>query len=236
MCGAVVSSDQANCKFCEARLATVACPSCFALMFLGSKHCPRCGAKAERNDAGMPQTQRRCPRCHIDLGSIKVGETTLRECARCAGLWVDLASFEAICADREHQSAVLGTPSPVTRDGQGLAKDGRIQYVPCPECGELMNRVNFARCSGVIVDVCKGHGTWFDANELPRIIEFIREGGLESSRLREKQELAEEWQRLRLEKIALSRGQASTAGSLDADAQHSSVIAAARELLKLLVE
>ena len=35
-----------------------------------------------------------------------------------------------------------------------------------------MNRVNLARCSGVIVDICRAHGTWFDREELSRIVEF----------------------------------------------------------------
>jgi len=54
-----------------------------------------------------------------------------------------------------------------------------------------MNRVNFANCSHVVVDVCKQHGTWFDRDELRRIVEFIRAGGLESARAREMAELEE---------------------------------------------
>ena len=38
----------------------------------------------------------------------------------------------------------------------------------------MMNRVNFGRLSGTIVDVCKGHGTFLDPGELHRIVEFIR--------------------------------------------------------------
>ena len=49
-----------------------------------------------------------------------------------------------------------------------------------------MNRINFAKCSGVVVDICKGHGTWFDAQELSAIVQFIRDGGLEVARQREK--------------------------------------------------
>jgi len=35
-----------------------------------------------------------------------------------------------------------------------------------------MNRINFGRTSGVIVDVCKKHGTWFDGGELTQVIAF----------------------------------------------------------------
>jgi len=73
---------------------------------------------------------------------------------------------------------------------------GRISYAPCPQCGQLMNRVNFARCSGVVVDVCRGHGTWFDRDELREIVEFIRAGGLELARQKEKHELEFEREKL----------------------------------------
>ena len=38
-----------------------------------------------------------------------------------------------------------------------------------------MNRVQFANCSHVIVDVCKPHGTWFDRDELRRIVELAQQ-------------------------------------------------------------
>jgi Zn-finger nucleic acid-binding protein len=60
-----------------------------------------------------------------------------------------------------------------------------VQYAPCPICKNLMNRLNFAHTSGVIVDVCTSHGTWFDSDELRRVLEFISAGGLEAARARE---------------------------------------------------
>ncbi len=50
-------------------------------------------------------------------------------------------------------------------------------YRPCPVCGAMMNRVNYARHSGVIINVCQKHGVWFDADELSRILVWVREGG-----------------------------------------------------------
>ena len=41
----------------------------------------------------------------------------------------------------------------------------------------------------MIVDVCTAHGTWFDKDELRRIVEFIRAGGLEAARADEIAEL-----------------------------------------------
>lgn len=54
---------------------------------------------------------------------------------------------------------------------------GPIQYIPCPECGVLMNRRNFGGTSGIIVDVCSVHGTWFDAGELAAVLAFVESGG-----------------------------------------------------------
>ncbi|HTI36605.1 MAG TPA: hypothetical protein VL484_03525 [Vicinamibacterales bacterium] len=48
-----------------------------------------------------------------------------------------------------------------------------------------MNRVNFAKISGTVVDVCKGHGTFLDSGELHQIVTFIHDGGLERSRQRQ---------------------------------------------------
>jgi Zn-finger nucleic acid-binding protein len=103
-------------------------------------------------------------------------------------LWVDAGTFDRICTDRERQSAVLGSASTMFRPGQRNL-EMKVQYVRCPVCAELMHRVNFAKCSGIIVDVCKGHGTWFDRDELQHIVEFIRTGGLDLSREKEKAEL-----------------------------------------------
>ncbi len=52
-------------------------------------------------------------------------------------------------------------------------------------------RTNFGRVSGVIVDVCRAHGTWFDGTELTRVIGFASTGGLakaQAAAQREKEE------------------------------------------------
>jgi hypothetical protein len=42
-----------------------------------------------------------------------------------------------------------------------------------------MNRSNFGRVSGVIIDVCRAHGAWCDRGELGAIRRFLRDGGLQ---------------------------------------------------------
>lgn len=157
----------------------------------------------------------------------------MRECEKCAGIWLDVAAFEKICADREQQSAVLGGASPVP--SHEVRPEQRIRYAPCPQCGQLMNRINFARCSGVIVDVCKGHGTWFDAQELSAIVQFIRGGGLEISRQKEKNEIESQRQQLRMEEMTAAN-RASSAAFYHSDEDRISGLSAAGGLLKFLID
>jgi Zn-finger nucleic acid-binding protein len=203
-------------------------------MYMGSRHCPRCGAVAAVRKSGE-LTSRSCPRCGIEMQAVIIGSTTVRECERCLGLWVDVASFEKICADREQQAAVLGaaSPAPIHALSETTIK---VRYVPCPECGQLMNRINFARCSGVIVDICKGHGIWFDRDELSRIVEFIRAGGLDAARAREKTTIEDERRQLHQEQLSLDRRRSSTLEIGDPEDHRGFGIASARELLKLLLD
>jgi Zn-finger nucleic acid-binding protein len=152
------------------------------MIFQGARFCPLCGARADR--AEIENTTMPCPKCEVELGKITVGKSIICECSKCEGLWLDTFSFQEICNDREQQAAVLGTtvvlPAPVI---------DQVRYVKCPQCSEPMQRVNFAGSSGVVIDVCRQHGSWFDASELQRIIQFIRAGGMERSRERQIREL-----------------------------------------------
>lgn len=192
-CGAAVASDKTQCEFCTSRLKTMACPECMGLMFIGSEHCSHCGAKVVSAEVVPAEKPGNCPRCRSDLSVLQIEETRLRECAKCGGMWSSVETFEDICADREKQSAVMGFAG----NRAQIGFPAKISYVPCPDCGQLMNRSNFARSSGVIIDLCKQHGVWFDAEELPKIIGFIRKGGMEKARERERLALKDERNRLR---------------------------------------
>jgi Zn-finger nucleic acid-binding protein len=198
------------------------------MMFVGSKHCPRCGAAAEKTQA-VTSEGKKCPRCKGEMQVKSLGGHTLLECPDCLGLWLDIPTFESICADREHHAAVLGAASLSTARSVGNEK---VSYIPCLECHQLMNRANFARCSGVIVDLCKKHGIWFDRDELSRIIEFIKDGGLDAARSKEKMQLEEERRHLEQMKSEIHRHK--VAGFFDSE-PHVTGIASAGGLLRFLL-
>lgn len=201
------------------------------MMFIGSKHCPRCGASADRTDIAVT-AGKHCPRCRTEMQVVTVGKQEVLECATCLGLWLTPDAFEKICADKEQHSAVLGDAS--LENANRTVPDAKVNYIPCPECSQLMNRANFARCSGVIIDLCKRHGIWFDRNELSRIVEFIRSGGLELSRTKEKRALEEQRRELNQQQLTLD-ARRSHAYSLS-DHDRASGIASTSDLIKILTD
>jgi Zn-finger nucleic acid-binding protein len=175
----------------------MACPSCFGMMFLGAKFCPRCAAPAV---VWQPDpAEAKCPHCAGGMLHGDVGGLTVHECGACFGLWLDRASFDAVCRDRERQATVLAERPSTHAPGSWDA--AQVRYRKCPVCTQLMNRMNYAGCSGVIVDVCSRHGVWFDRNELQRVVAFIQNGGHDRARRREKEELVRERSRLERERL-----------------------------------
>lgn len=188
-CGAAVGSGDIRCPYCHSQLATVACPRCLAMVPLDAAHCPRCGAEIHRSPEEAA-SDLACPGCKAKLFHASVGEAHLDQCHACGGVWVAQPEFDKMASDREERGEVLGV---LPGEGpKGALVAGEVRYRPCPLCGKLMNRINYAHVSGVIVDVCKDHGIWFDRDELRRVLTFIQEGGLEKSRERELRQLEDE--------------------------------------------
>lgn len=162
-------------------------------MFKGSRFCAQCGAEATREMVpdGPPLE---CPRCAAEMQTLMLGTTMATECAECGGLWLNPAALQALCSAREAHAAVVNALA--ARVPARQEPLDTVRYIPCPRCGKLMNRQNFARSSGVITDVCKADGVWLDRGELQRVIGFVDSGGLAVQRARELEQLAEEQRRL----------------------------------------
>lgn len=226
-CGGNVSSDSSFCRFCGSRLKTEACRKCLGLMFIGAKHCVHCGEPVAAI-AEADVHSGKCPRCECALDALSVADLALGQCSRCEGIWIDVPTFERVCADQEKQAAILGIARPVAS-----RKPAPVRYVPCPVCRDLMNRSNFARSSGVIIDTCRKHGVWCDADELPRIVEFIRAGGVDRQRRKEKAQLEEQ----RRELLDLEREETRRASRLSTFGERGSFPASTvKEFLRLIFD
>jgi len=113
-----------------------------------------------------------------------VGDFPMTGCEACGGLFVAHETFEMM---QDSSQRVIETGE-LTKPAR-MEVEKEISYVRCPVCRTMMNRKNFAQISGVIVDVCGYHGTWFDNGELEKIMDFIAHGGLQKARSREEERL-----------------------------------------------
>lgn len=133
--------------------------------------CPLCGGHLRGRTEPLSPV---CPRCKIPLQVQLAGGEEYDLCPRCAGMWLDRGEFRIVTTEydvyrkEDFKGEYLLEPP----------KDP-VEYIPCVRCGKLMNRKNFARISGVIIDECGNHGVWLDAGELEKIRHFIADGGLE---------------------------------------------------------
>src|SRR5687767_16026287 len=97
-CGAAADPTKPRCAYCKARLATISCPTCLAVMFDSAAFCQACGAKRARSER---PADGKCPGCRTAMTNVDVGDTTLLECAKCDGVWVDAETFERIVGAKE---------------------------------------------------------------------------------------------------------------------------------------
>jgi Zn-finger nucleic acid-binding protein len=91
-----------------------------------------------------------------------------------------------------------------------------IIYRPCPTCNALMMRRNFGRVSGIIVDECRRHGSYFDIGELEDVLAFVRSGGLQAAQ-RHADEEHSRVMRQRVKVAALETSGYAGLGELPAD-------------------
>jgi Zn-finger nucleic acid-binding protein len=192
-CGARVDEQSRRCRYCDAPVATVRCATCFHMNVPDAAYCCGCGRGLGLEPVGQAG-ELACPVCQRALDAYPSGAGALFDCGACGGQFVEHALLHEMLERHEHVAHPDGAASAPWRP------DPHPHYIPCPACRALMNRKNFGGMSGVIVDVCKKHGTWFDLGELPRVLAFVAGGGLAKSRAR----TAEEEARLRREAAAAS--------------------------------
>lgn len=184
VCGAPAQAGDYSCRYCGAGIATRACARCFHMNMQHAHHCSGCGYEL----GAIVESERRaaqCSDCHTPLEAIQEESGTLLGCRKCGGQFIEHALLRGLLEQHE----IVAQAFPDAPYQRPLAKSAieRVVYRPCAICQQRMNRKNFGGASGVIVDVCAKHGTWFDAGELPQVLAFVKSGGLIRERAREEQ-------------------------------------------------
>ena len=186
-CGAPRQEGAASCSFCGAdftlheRDIDTICPGCFARISNRARFCHNCGLEISPESLAGEKTDLTCPVCGKSsrLTNRQVGAVALMECGRCAGFWMGANILDRLVkkaeADQPLDDFCFQPEDPRPPDIDPFKQRGPL-YRKCPICGKLMSRRNYARHSGVIIDVCRQHGVWFDADELPRILAWVRAG------------------------------------------------------------
>lgn len=122
-----------------------------------------------------------CPDCRTELEVVTSGAVLAHRCGRCRGVWLGPKAFQQICQQEDRppgeETAIVQARVPGV-DQRPSSKEERVRYRVCPTCSDVMSRTNFAKVSGVVIDVCRPHGAWFDKGELAAIRRFLRAGGL----------------------------------------------------------
>ncbi|KIG11834.1 hypothetical protein DB30_02386 [Enhygromyxa salina] len=165
---------------------SVPCPQCLTLVAGHHGFCPSCGHAQGETAPPSAKGEFSCPGCGdemsiwaLDPGLGQVGyrgsEAQIHGCHGCGGAWVDRRTLDQMIAWAKAHASHL-QPDAVKR--QNMAMTEVVHYRPCPSCRQRMNRRNFARYSGIVVDECRSCGTFFDAGELEGVVAFVRTGGL----------------------------------------------------------
>lgn len=215
-CSAPRSKGSPACEHCgadytlrERDLHTI-CPSCMSRVSDRARYCHNCAKPIVPQGTAGAATRRACPVCgpkHKMISrAFERSGVSILECPRCAGIWLSHEGFDRV-RDRARESATV-EPSRAAPEHPAAAGTKGALYRRCPECRRFMNRRNYGRRSGVVVDTCKEHGMWFDARELEDVLRWVRAGGevRAAERARDEKRARERSQRIALDPAARAAG------------------------------
>lgn len=179
------------------------CNSCSAPLPADSSFCSYCGTRNDLDVMAMRRfateratSRRHCPDCRKLLETIHLsddGPFDVERCPTCFGLFFDPGEVQAFLAASVAPAFEINYQQIININRERGGQRRPVRYIECPECGQLMNRINFGSSSGVVIDQCRAHGVWLDNGELIHLMEWRRAGG---------QLLAEKRQKARREEIS----------------------------------
>jgi Zn-finger nucleic acid-binding protein len=184
-CGAHVAGDAEGCDYCGSEIVrddsklSLICPECHGRNAEVSRFCTACGVGFSPEPVKVEGYELPCPVCGCLMPPRSIGGIGINECGSCNGIWASGSRLEqlisrAIEAQRKGECPLQGA-QPRVKGGNPAAQG--VAYRKCPECEAFMQRRNFRKSSGVIIDRCHKHGTWLDADELEQITGFMATGG-----------------------------------------------------------
>ena len=191
-CGAPRKGQAEACTYCHAdftlheRDLHTVCPGCFARVSDKAHFCHSCGDNLQGESCASMGTDLPCPNCGEEqmLQQRSFGESAhLMECSSCTGMWVRNSVLKGLlkrAKEEVDEFQLDGGPERPLQSVDNRHAEAPI-YRECPDCKHHMRRHIFAKKSGIVIDSCKEHGIWFDAEELELILKWVRAGGSAAS-------------------------------------------------------
>jgi Zn-finger nucleic acid-binding protein len=109
-----------------------------------------------------------CPRCGLPLFEGNANEIAMLGCGRCGGIWLDNTSAQRVV--QTFDRAVVALADQVST--RAAFSVDLASAIACPTCRGPLARTRSPQ-SGIWIDVCGEHGTWFDRYELGVVFEAL---------------------------------------------------------------
>jgi len=201
----------------------VSCESCGASLSVGELSCKYCKTTFDRDLSRLKygleskKSDRNCPACDKPLKSIdlEIGyKFIIERCEDCLGIFMDKQELEEFLAWAKAHPGGVDTPRLLELLSCPERPWEKVVYRNCPVCAQQMARRNFGKRSGVVVDICRSHGTWLDAGELNQLIKWSNAGGVEGRCMldEEKERIKKEAAKTRAENQEINRRKGITLG------------------------
>lgn len=117
-------------------------------------------------------TSLNCPHCKTALNLEH--QYGAHHCSQCEGGFVTTQTLANLLRETRGSRPSKYKPP-------GLDLSAPIIRLNCPQCDTPMLRKNYGEASGVIVDICRVHGIWFDRRELAQVLAFAASGAMDNA-------------------------------------------------------
>jgi len=113
-----------------------------------------------------------CSRCLRPLTTYRAGAFEVDACIACGGLFIDNAASQELVRAFDRDLVGIATTLGIGK-GETVGPGVNQRDLTCPRCGGPLAAVKLPAAAAE-VDICAEHGTWFDANELPKVARAYR--------------------------------------------------------------
>jgi Zn-finger nucleic acid-binding protein len=106
-----------------------------------------------------------CPACKNAVITLDLSDVEIDHCFSCGGIWLDAGELELLLQSSQAAAQLI---SSFHKD-----QNCREKLRPCPICRGKMDKIIVGNSAKpLLIDRCsKGHGLWFDKDELQNIFD-----------------------------------------------------------------